>query len=219
MAPFVDAAKRMLKLHDQVIKLKGEITHLDLGGGLGIIYNRERPPTINSWAQSLLKEIQDRNVTLILEPGRSLVGNAGVLLTRVLYVKRGETDNFVVADAGMNDLIRPSLYGAYHAILPAHYRKYKKIRASVVGPCCESGDILTESRRIQNFQPGDLLAVMSCGAYGASMSNHYNSRPRAAEVLVRDQKFHIIRERETYEDLIAREKVPTFLKRPTAALA
>ncbi|MBN8555542.1 MAG: diaminopimelate decarboxylase [Deltaproteobacteria bacterium] len=217
VAPFMDSVRRMLKLYDQVQKLKPEVNILDLGGGLGVIYNNEKPPSIKHWAESLIKEIGDRKLTLILEPGRSIVGNAGILLTKVLYVKRGESDNFIVADAGMNDLIRPSLYGAYHSILPVHYRKYKKIKASVVGPCCESGDILTKARRIQNFQPGDLLAVMSCGAYGASMSSHYNSRPKAAEVLIREQKHYLIRERETFEDLVGKEKTPPFLKKVATA--
>ncbi len=219
VSPFVDATKRMLKLLDQVQKLKPEITHLDLGGGLGIMYSKEHPPSLASWAQSFSKEIEDRKLTLILEPGRSLVGNAGVLLTRVLYGKRGESSNFVVVDSGMNDLIRPALYGAYHTILPVHYRKYKKIKASVVGPCCESGDILTKPRRIQNFQPNDVLAIMSCGAYGASMSSHYNSRAKIAEVLIHDGKHFIIRERETYEDLIQKEKLPPFLRRTQALTA
>jgi len=218
-APFADATKRMLKLIDQAQKLKPEINHLDLGGGLGITYNHEKPPTLEAWAQTMMKELADRNLTVLLEPGRSLVGNAGVLLTRVLYGKRGEASNFIVVDAGMNDLLRPALYGAYHSILPVHYRKYKKIKASVVGPCCESGDILTKPRRIQNFQPGDLLAVMSCGAYGASMSSHYNSRVKIPEVLIHDGKFHIIRERETYEDLVQKEKMPSFLKRAQALTA
>ena len=211
-SPFTDATKRMLKLFDQALKLKHELTYLDVGGGLGIVYQHERPPSLESWVQSFSKEIADRKLTLIIEPGRSLVGNAGILLTKVLYGKRGESSNFIVVDAGMNDLIRPALYGAYHAILPVHYKKYKKIKASVVGPCCESGDILTKPRRIQNFQPNDLLAIMSCGAYGASMSSHYNSRPKVPEVLVHEDKFHIVRERETWEDLVAREKIPQFLK-------
>jgi diaminopimelate decarboxylase len=215
--PFMDAVKRMLKLFDQVQKLKPELSHLDLGGGLGVVYSNEKPPSLKHWAETLIKEIGDRKLTLILEPGRSIVGNAGILLTKVLYVKRGETDNFIVADAGMNDLIRPSLYNAYHSILPVHYRKYKKIKASVVGPCCESGDILTKVRRIQNFQPGDLLAIMSCGAYGSSMSSNYNSRPKTAEVLIRDSKHYLIRERETYEDLVIKEKMPPYLKKAASA--
>src|SRR5262249_20788131 len=155
-------------------------------------YHHEKPPEMGTWASGFLKELKDRNLTLILEPGRSLVGNAGVLLTRVLYGKRGETNNFIIVDAGMNDLMRPALYGAYHTILPARYKKYKKIKAAVVGPCCESGDILTKPRRIQNFQPGDLLAVMSAGAYGSSMSSEYNSRVKIPEVLIHNGKHFVV---------------------------
>lgn len=215
--PFIDSLRRMLKLFDQAQKLKPEITHLDMGGGLGVIYQNEKPPSIDAWASAMVKEIGDRKLTLILEPGRSLVGNAGVMLTKVLYVKRGETDNFIIADAGMNDLIRPALYQANHAILPVHYKRYKKIKAAVVGPNCESGDILTKTRRIQNFQAGDVLAVMSAGAYGTVMSSHYNSRPFAPEVLIHGGKAHIVRDREAFEDLIIKEKLPAFLKRTPAA--
>ncbi len=219
LRPFEDSLDRMLHLVDQVTKLKVELSMIDLGGGLGITYHKEKPPSLTDWAAPLMRELKDRKLTVVVEPGRSLVGNAGILLTRVLYQKRGETNNFIIVDAGMNDLIRPALYDAYHSILPVKYKRYRKIKAAVVGPCCESGDILTLDRRIQNFQTGDLLAVMSCGAYGASMSSHYNSRPLAAEVLIHDGKIHVVRERETYEDLIAKEKVPSFLKRPLAANA
>jgi len=217
LSPFTDAIRRMMKLYDEALKLKSELTHFDVGGGLGIVYHKEKPPSLTAWANTLVRELKDRKLTLILEPGRSLVGNAGVLLTSVIYAKRGESNNFIIADAGMNDLLRPSLYGSYHAILPVHYRRYKKIKAAVVGPNCESGDVLTKTRRIQNFQSGDLLSIMSAGAYGSTMSSNYNSRPRAAEVLIRDGRFYVIRERESFEDLIAREKLPPFLKRAAAA--
>ncbi len=217
--PFEDSLNRMLKLFDQISKLKHELLYLNMGGGLGVTYSHEKPPSLSDWAQSFLSEIKDRKFKLILEPGRSLVANAGVLLTKVLYVKRGESNNFIIVDAGMNDLVRPALYDAFHSILPVKYKRYKKIKASVVGPCCESGDKLTNERRIQNFQPGDLLAVMSAGAYGSSMSSHYNSRTKIPEVIIHDQKFYTIRERETYEDLIAKEKLPPYLKRSVAATA
>ncbi len=216
LSPFVDSIRRMMNLFDQVAELKCELRYFDVGGGLGITYHKERPPSLQSWAQALVNELKGRNLTLLLEPGRSIVGNAGVLITRVLTNKRGETNNYIIADAGMNDLIRPALYGSYHAILPVDYRRYKKIKAAVVGPNCESGDVLTKTRRIQNFQAGDLIAIMSAGAYGASMSSQYNSRPKAAEVLIRDGKAHTIRERETFEDLIAHEKMPSFLKRASS---
>ncbi len=218
--PFQDSLSRMLRLFDSVEKMKHQLSYIDMGGGLGITYHHERPPNIASWASSFLKDLNDRNLKLILEPGRSLVGNAGVLLTKVLYNKRGESKNYLIVDAGMNDLIRPALYDAYHSILPARYKRYKKIKASVVGPCCESGDILTKDRRIQNFQQGDLLAIMSAGAYGSSMSSHYNSRPKIPEVLIHHEKFYTIRERETFEDLVSKEHVPAFLRKtPWAANA
>jgi diaminopimelate decarboxylase len=219
LSPFTDAIKRMMKLYDDAAKLKKELYYFDVGGGLGVTYHKEKPPSTHAWAQSILREIKGRDLTLILEPGRMLTANAGVLLTQVIYSKRGESNNFVIADAGMNDLLRPSLYGAYHGILPVHYKRYRKIKAAVVGPNCESGDILTKTRRMQNFQSGDLLAVMSAGAYGMSMSNNYNSRPRAAEVLIRDGRYHLIRERETFEDLVSRERVPSFLKKPLTQAA
>lgn len=216
LAPYVDALRRMMSLFDEARKLKVELSHFDIGGGLGIMYQKEKPPSLTSWAQAIAKEIKDRSLHLILEPGRSLVGNAGVLVTSVIYSKRGEANNFIIADAGMNDLIRPALYGSYHAILPIQYRRYKKIKASIVGPNCESGDILTKPRRIQNFQPGDLMAVMSAGAYGSTMGSNYNSRTKATEVLVRDGRYYVIRDRETFSDLIAKEKIPGVLKRASS---
>ena len=156
---------------------------------------------------------KDLGCTLVLEPGRVLVGNAGILLTRVLYTKRGATKNFVIVDAGMNDLARPSLYGSYHRINPVDETLMfqEEITADLVGPICESTDFLARDRRMPPFKRGDLLAVMSAGAYGFSMSSNYNSRPRAAEVLVKGSDFWVIRKRETYEDLIAPEVIPDWL--------
>ncbi|MBP1726777.1 MAG: diaminopimelate decarboxylase, partial [Deltaproteobacteria bacterium] len=148
---------------------------------------------------------------LIFEPGRVIVGNAGILVTRVLYLKEGPAKNFIIVDAGMNDLIRPSLYGSYHQIQPVADRKRPQIRADVVGPICETGDFFARDRNLPQMEQGEMLAVMSAGAYGFSMSSNYNTRPRAAEVLVRGDRFQVIRSRETYEDLLRGEHIPSFL--------
>lgn len=219
LGPYIESVRRILHLYDKLKNLTDEITHLNLGGGLGIQYKNEKPPSLASWAQTITKEIGDRNVTLMLEPGRSLVGNTGTLLTRVNFVKRGESDNFIITDAGMNDLIRPALYEAYHHVFPVRQKRYKKLKASIVGPVCESGDVLAPSRHIQNFQQGDLLSFMSCGAYSAVMASQYNSRPRAPEVLIKDGKFYTVRERETYEDLIELEKIPPGVRRANPNLS
>lgn len=211
IAPYSESLRRVLQLYDKFIDKNFAITHLNMGGGLGITYKNEKPPSLHHWVQSLIKEVGDRPVKLVVEPGRAIVGNAGALVTRVNCVKRGESDNFIITDAGMNDLLRPALYDAYHSILPVRYKRYKKIKASVVGPVCETADVLARSRRIQNFQQGDLLAIMSCGAYAASMGSQYNSRPRPPEILIYEGKWHIIRERESFEDLIAKEKIPSDL--------
>ena len=147
-----------------------------------------------------------------MEPGRSIVGNAGVLLTRTEYVKHAESKNFAVVDAAMNDLMRPSLYGAYHGIQPVKKMPGERLKADIVGPICESGDFLAKDRDLAPFEPGELMAVMSAGAYGFSMSSNYNSRPRAAEVMVKDDRHYVVRERESYEDLIRGEMIPEFLK-------
>lgn len=141
-----------------------------------------------------------------------IVGNAGILVTKVLYVKKGEEKNFIIVDAGMNDLLRPSLYGSFHQVLPVVQSRRRSIQADIVGPICESGDFLAKDRRLPLPRPGDLLAVMSAGAYGFSMSSNYNARPRAAEVLSRGNEFQVIRKRETYKDLVALEQIPSFLK-------
>ncbi len=155
--------------------------------------------------------LNGRDVTLIMEPGRSLVGNAGILVTKVLYLKKGVEKEFVIVDAGMNDLIRPSLYDAFHQILPAVKTKREKILCDVVGPICESGDFLARGRELARMREGEYLAVMSAGAYGFSMSSNYNSRPRAAEVLVKGDEHSLIRRRETYEDLVRNDRIPGFL--------
>ena len=210
--PFVDAVQRIKEL---VQKLRDEgmnIRYLDMGGGLGITYNEEEPPHPMEYAQALLNELRGIDCTLILEPGRVIVGNAGILVTRVLYTKAGDEKNFIIVDAAMNDLIRPSLYGSYQRIQPVHQVDRGEVLADVVGPICESGDFLAKDRKLPNMEQGDLLAVMSAGAYGFSMSSNYNSRPRAAEVLVARDKFYVIRQREDFDDLIRGELIPGFLE-------
>ncbi len=213
VAPFVDALKKLKGLISSLQAAGITIRYLDLGGGLGIQYDAEEPPHPFDYAEAIIKEMRDLDVTLILEPGRVIVGNAGVLITRVLYTKSGQIKNFLIVDAGMNDLARPSLYGSYHAIWPVS-NKYgrRKIKADVVGPICESGDFLAKERELPDFQPGDLMAVMSAGAYGFSMSSNYNSRPRVAEVMVKEDELFVIRRRETYQSLIRSEEIPDFLR-------
>jgi diaminopimelate decarboxylase len=210
--PFVEAVQR---IKEMVLKLRAErmnIQYMDIGGGLGITYNQEEPPHPRDYARALIGELKEIDCTLILEPGRVIVGNAGVLITRVLYTKEGEEKNFIVVDAAMNDLIRPSLYGSYQRIQPVLRNDRPEWTADVVGPICESSDFLAKDRKLPRAEPGDLLAVMSAGAYGFSMSSNYNSRPRVAEVLVGQDKFFIIRQREDYDDLIRGETIPDFLK-------
>jgi diaminopimelate decarboxylase len=209
--PFVDALKSIKDLFSQLKKEGIRISFLDLGGGLGITYNEETPPHPKQYAQALLKELKGLKCTLILEPGRVLTGNAGILVTRVLYTKESEGKNFIIIDAGMNDLIRPSLYGAFQEIVPVKLGRKAEIVADVVGPLCESGDFLARDRRLPRFRPGELMAVMSSGAYGFVMSSNYNSRTRAAEVMVSGKDFYLVREHESYEDLVRGERIPEFL--------
>lgn len=204
VAPFAAAAEKVLALVDGLAREGIVLDHLDLGGGLGICYSDETPPSIAAYADALKQAVQDRPEKLLVEPGRSLVGNAGVLLTRVEYLKQGEEKHFAIVDAAMNDLMRPSLYDAYHAIREVRKRDLAPQRYEVVGPVCESGDFLGHDRDLAVCE-GDLLAVMSAGAYGMTMSSNYNSRPRAAEVLVNGASVQLVRERETVEQLFAGE--------------
>jgi len=211
ITPFVDALQRILVLIES-LKAEGiNLRYLDIGGGLGIQYKDESPPHPKELARKLLPLLRGQDITIIVEPGRSIAGNAGILLTKVLYLKKGEDREFVIVDAGMNDLMRPTLYDAYHHILPVRKNRRRMIVADIVGPVCESGDFLAREREINSVQHGDCLAVMSAGAYGFSMSSNYNSRPRPAEVLVRDGEHYIIRKRETYRDLVRGEIIPDFL--------
>lgn len=205
VSPFVEAMEKILDLADR-LKEKGiEIKYIDAGGGLGIRYEEEAPPHPDELGSALIPLLKDREWTIIFEPGRVIVGNAGILVTKVLYLKEGEIKNFIIVDAGMNDLLRPSLYDAYHEIIHMKKKEGSEITADVVGPICESGDFLARDRKIIRPEPDDYLAVMSAGAYGFTMSSNYNSRPRAAEVLVEDDKYTVIRKRESYEDLIKGE--------------
>jgi diaminopimelate decarboxylase len=182
------------------------VRYFDVGGGLGIIYDEESPPLPANYAQAIIDALGSSERVLILEPGRVIVGNAGILVTRTLYNKKGATKNFIIVDAGMNDLIRPSLYDAYQEVIPVVKNDRKEIVADVVGPVCESSDFLARDHKIPEVVPGELLAVMSAGAYGFPMASQYNSRPRAAEVMVKNDRYEVIRERETYEDLIKGER-------------
>jgi diaminopimelate decarboxylase len=209
--PIVEALKKLKQLVQNLREEGIEIQYLDLGGGLGITYEDEEPPHPVEYASTLLEEVRGFDCTLILEPGRVIVGNAGVLVSKVLYIKENEEKRFVIVDAGMNDLVRPSYYGSYHQILPIKEESRKETVADVVGPICESSDFLAKARKIPDLHSGELIAVMSAGAYGFSMSTNYNSRPRIAEVLVRDDQMFVIRQRENYEDLIRGEVIPDFL--------
>ncbi|NVM56517.1 MAG: diaminopimelate decarboxylase [Desulfobacterales bacterium] len=211
VGPFVDALGSIKDLITTLETFGISITYLDLGGGLGITYDQESPPHPTEYGRAILETLGQAPFTLILEPGRVIVGNAGILVTRVLYTKTGEGKDFVIVDSAMNDLVRPSLYGAYHAIKPVVRDQKGTIKADVVGPICESGDFLARDRQIPRVQAGDLLAVMSAGAYGFTMSSNYNSRPRVPEVMVKEDQFYVVRERESYDDLIAGESMPPFL--------
>jgi len=206
LSPFLDAFDRVLSLVDALEQQGISIQHIDAGGGIGICYSDETPPEFNVYASAMRAKLGDRNIKLVFEPGRALVGNAGVLLTKVEYLKPTEAKNFAIVDAAMNDLMRPALYDAYHdikAVQPRDDESHALIY-EIVGPVCESGDFLGHDRTLA-LKEGDLLAIMSAGAYGMSMASNYNTRPRAAEVMVDDDQCHLIRRRELIADLFALE--------------
>ncbi len=207
VSPFVESLQKVKSFVERLRQEGITISYLDLGGGVGIRYSDEEPPLPAAYAAALEREMQGLDCSLVFEPGRVIVGNAGILVTKVLYTKEGGK-KFVIVDAGMNDLARPSLYDAYHAIKPVVRTNSEEETVDVVGPICESGDFLCRGRKMPAYTRGDLLAVMSAGAYGFSMSSNYNSRPRVPEVLVDGSNFHIIRKREDYESLIAGELIP-----------
>lgn len=207
LSPLADAADRVLALVDALAAEGITLHHIDLGGGVGIRYRDETPPDLAAYGQVLAQKFAGRSETLLLEPGRSLVGNAGLLLTRVEYLKPGEDKNFAIVDAAMNDLMRPALYEAYHDIVAVRPVESAKKRYDIVGPICETGDFIGFARDLA-IAEGDLLAILSAGAYGMSMASNYNSRPRAAEVLVDKNEIHLVRPRETLDSLMSGERLP-----------
>jgi diaminopimelate decarboxylase len=204
--PFERVIQKATDLIDDLRNRGVPIHTLNLGGGIGIRYKDEEPISPQEWAKVIVPEVESRDLRLIVEPGRFMMGNAGILATEVSYVKRSVTKNFVVVDAGMNDLIRPAMYDAYHDIVPIKTSGTDSITADVVGPVCETGDFMGKNRTIEEPTPGDHLAIMSCGAYGFAMSSQYNAFPRPAEVLVDGNDAQLIRERETYDELWNGEK-------------
>lgn len=208
--PFAEALARVRELALDLRRDGLPLDLLDVGGGLGVRYTDEQPPPVEDYARTVTEALGDLGARLVLEPGRWLVAEAGLLLTRVLYVKENRGKRFLVTDAGMNDLMRPALYGAKHGLLPVR-RGGGSVVADVVGPLCETGDFLAVDREVPDAREGDLLAVLGAGAYARSMASNYNSRPRAAEVLVADGEGHLVQARETIDDLLARERIPGFL--------
>ena len=213
VSPFVDSLKRVVGLIE-TLKSRGiPIRYLNIGGGLGITYSDETPPLPTEYAEAIMPLLQASQCEIIMEPGRVIAGNAGVMLTHVLYIKETGAKNFAIVDAAMNDLLRPSLYQAHHDILPVRQvPNASEAVFDVVGPVCESGDFLAQGRTMPAVKAGDLLAVMSAGAYGFTMASNYNSRPRVPEVLVKGGESFVIRERETFDDLVRGERIPAFLE-------
>jgi diaminopimelate decarboxylase len=215
-SPFIEAGQKVAAIVRDLRSDGIALNYLDLGGGLGIPY-QEEPPEPAEYAAALLGPLRELGVKIIIEPGRVLVGNAGILLTRVLYVKETDVKRFVVVDGAMNDLIRPVLYEAYHEILPVERRTPASLQtADVVGPVCESGDFFARARELPELQAGELLAIMSAGAYGFVMASNYNSRPRAPEVIVDSARFHVVRERESFDDLVRGERIVPLREGPDA---
>lgn len=207
LSPFQDAFDKIVEFAHLLKKNGILVSWLDIGGGLGIRYGEEKPPTPADISREILSRLSGLDVGIILEPGRSIVGNAGILVTQVLYMKETSVKMFYIGDAGMNDLLRPSLYGAYHDLWPVVRRDGEGRKGDLVGPVCETGDFLVQDRILPPVEQGDLLAVMSAGAYGFAMSSNYNARPRPVEVLVSGESFSVIRARETYEDMIRGESI------------
>lgn len=213
-SPYVAAITKVI---DFILKLREKginLEYLNIGGGLGIVYDKETPQTARKFALEVLPLLKKTGLKVIMEPGRFIVGNAGILVTKALYIKSTPKKKFVIVDAGMNDLIRPSLYGAYHHILPLHNTQYtihNTQKVDIVGPICESGDFLAKERRMPEIKEGEYLAVMSAGAYGFSMSSNYNSRLRPSEIMVVKDKVFVIGKKQTHQDLIRNEKIPPFL--------
>ncbi len=210
--PFIEAVTSLKKM---ILELRGYgigVEMLDIGGGLGITYKDELPPDPKDYAKVVNESLGNIGITLILEPGRVIVGNSGIFITKMLYVKQTAGKTFYIVDGAMNDLVRPSLYNAYHDIIPVEQKKRKTKVVDLVGPICESGDFLAKDRELAGLKEGELVAVKSTGAYGYAMSSNYNSRRRVAEVLVRGDQFFVVRKRETFKDLVRGEKTPSFLE-------
>jgi diaminopimelate decarboxylase len=212
VSPFQESLTKLVPLVNELRQDGFNIQYLDIGGGLGIRYKDEGPPAPSEYANTLRPLLGELECTVLMEPGRLLVGNAGIFVTKVLYVKTNRAKKFLVVDGGMSDLIRPSLYSAYHAIMPVvrQANGQPETTLDVVGPICESGDFLAKDRPLPACEPGDLLAVLSAGAYGFAMASNYNARPRVPEVMVQGGRFVVVRARETYEDLIRGEVIPNW---------
>jgi diaminopimelate decarboxylase len=209
--PFVDSIEKLKIMIGKLKEMGISLNYFDCGGGLGITYNDEEPPLPTDYGKEIVAATKDLGLHLVFEPGRNMVGNAGILVAKTLYTKARDEKNFIMIDAGMNDLARPALYGSFHGVQPVVQDQDGMIVADIVGPICESGDFLVKDREVPMFKQGDLMAFMSAGAYGFAMSSTYNSRPRVAEVMVKGDKFEVVRERETVEELIKGERVPSFL--------
>ncbi|MFA5259786.1 MAG: diaminopimelate decarboxylase [Candidatus Omnitrophota bacterium] len=210
--PFIKAITRMTEFIAELLAEGIRIEYLDIGGGLGIIYKDEKPQTAQEFAEAVLPCLKKSGLKIVMEPGRFIAGNAGIFVTKVLYFKDNGFKKFLIVDGGMNDLIRPSFYGAYHEILPVKESSEPAVQLDIVGPICESGDFLGKARQLPVLTPGELLAVMSAGAYGFVMSSNYNVRCRVPEVMVKGKQYAVVRKRETFEDLIRGETIPEFLK-------
>lgn len=211
--PFVEAVKCLKKMFFKLKRTGISLRYIDIGGGLGITYKDELPPSPREYARAIARILKSTGLTLILEPGRILVGNSGIFITKLLYVKRTPEKNFYIVDGAMNDLVRPAFYNAYHEIVPViESTNNQHIKVDVVGPICESGDFFAKDRKLPSLTPGHLIAILGAGAYGFSMSSNYNSRRRVAEVLVKDRDFYIIRKRESLKDLLRGESIPSFLE-------
>ena len=211
-SPFVKAIKRIVGFIKELQKDGIDIQYLDIGGGLGIIYKNEKPQTAAQYAKRIIPILEKTKLQLIMEPGRFIVGNAGIFVTRKLYLKDNGVKKFMIVDGGMNDMMRPSLYDAYHEIIPLRKNGARKIKADVVGPICESGDVFAKDRLVANVKDGDLLALMGAGAYCYVMSSNYNVRGRGPEIIVRGSDYAITKPRQTFDDLIRNEVVPGFIK-------
>jgi diaminopimelate decarboxylase len=213
LAPFVDSLNKLVELADNLLMNHIGIEYIDIGGGLGISYRMDEiPPHPKEYADVIKNVLDGKPYKLVLEPGRSLIGNAGMLVTRVLFLKEGTEKKFVIVDAAMNDLIRPAFYESYHEIMTVSGPAEAKEKVDIVGPICESGDFLAKDRKFPDVTIGDLLAVMSAGAYGFTMSSNYNTRPRVPEVLVKGKEYRVVRKRETYDEMLGGETVPDFDK-------